>query len=117
MQEQCGFTLVEVLVALVLLEVGLVAVSGMALVAGRMSREARALEWAAGELGQVADSILIRGVAEDGARHNEEGESTWWVEGGPAMPTLGLRVVGDPNGAARTIEAALVLPFGPTAAH
>ena len=54
-----GFTLVELLVALVVLEVGLLGVVGTLLVAAGTLREAERLEWAAAEVQRVYDSLAV----------------------------------------------------------
>lgn len=86
-----GYSLVEVIVALVLLQVGLLGVAGMVLTAGRAlagaARTDRAL--ALGEA--VADSLLAAGWAGPGARAVGPWEVRWSGAGAWALVEVGPR--------------------------
>lgn len=63
-----GFSLVELVVALILLQVGLLAVAGMGLLAARAFAEAASLQRGGGALAVVADSLVRHGVSASGER-------------------------------------------------
>ena len=72
-----GFTVIEVVVALVVLEVGLLGAMGMLTEASRTSSRAATLELGVAALEGVADSLLAMGWAGDGGLSMEEGELRW----------------------------------------
>lgn len=76
-----GQTLVEVAVALMVLEVGSVAVVGLLVEAGREVRRAAETERGAGEAAAVVDSLLDAGSSSPGTRWRGGIEVRWWVEG------------------------------------
>ena len=80
MRSARGFTLIEVVVALVIFGIGWLGVAGMTVMASRTLREARLLEWAATVAGEVADSLASAGAADAGERVLAEGRVTWSVE-------------------------------------
>ena len=77
-----GFTLVEVLVALVVLEVGLLGVVGTLLLGARTLRRAERLEWAAAEVQRVYDSLASAPSAPgEGRLPSAFGEVRWHADG------------------------------------
>lgn len=76
-----GFTLVEVLVALVVLEVGLLGVVGTLLLAAATVREAWMLEEGVLVMEGVLDGVRAGAEPPSGRRTLAVGEVTW--EGGP----------------------------------
>lgn len=80
-----GFTLVEVVVALVILEVGLLGVVGMVVLAQRTLAEADALERGVAEMEGILDSLDRGAEPGGGARVLEVGEVTWSMEDGGAL--------------------------------
>ena len=81
-----GFTLIEVAVALVVLELGAFAALGLLALAAENLAAAARLEWATGEAVQVADSLSTLGVTGPG----EVVRAPWRVRWTP-----------DPSGATR----------------
>lgn len=78
-----GFTLVEVLVALVVLQVGLLGVVATLLVASRTLARAERLEWAVAEAQRAADSLTASGATGGAGRAaSGPGELSWRVEAG-----------------------------------
>lgn len=78
-----GFTLVEVLVALVLLEVGLLGVVGTLVLAARTLTRAELEERGAAEIARVVDSLVAAGLAAgEGRVPVRGGEVRWRAEGG-----------------------------------
>jgi len=88
---RAGFSLVELLVALTLLQVGLLAVVGMSLLAARAFAEAARLQRGGGALAVVADSLVWHGVSTSGERE---------------VPPFLIRWTGRPEG----LELRLVSP-------
>jgi type II secretory pathway component PulJ len=77
-----GFTLLEAIVALVILEIGVLAVVGMVTVASRTLNEAQTREWGTAAASAVADSLAHFGFAGPGEDLSELGRVRW--EGSPA---------------------------------
>ena len=78
-----GFTLVEILVAIVVLQVGLLGVVGTLLLASRTLRRAELTEWAVAEVQRTADSLLAIGAGTGGGQASSgPGELRWEVDGG-----------------------------------
>ena len=78
-----GFTLIEVLVALVLLEVGLVGSIGTLVLAQRQMATAERLHWATQATASKADSLLARDAVGAGESAEWWGRVTWSpAEGG-----------------------------------
>ncbi|GMR12407.1 MAG: hypothetical protein BMS9Abin29_0596 [Gemmatimonadota bacterium] len=100
-----GFTLVEVLVALVMLQVGLLAVAGQIGVAHNLLDRAVRLEWAVAVAESVADSLSRFGYMGQGSIDLDAGRVGWepwpggdgsvlvWVEDGRAKRLLEVAVV------------------------
>ncbi len=83
-----GFTLVEVLVALVVLEVGILGVMGTLVLAARTLSRAEAEEEGVAEVGRVADSLVAAGGGGDGGgghRRTARGEVVWSVAPGSML--------------------------------
>ncbi len=82
-----GFTLVEVLVALVILQVGLLGVAGQISVAHRLLDRAVRLEWAVAVAESVADSLGRFGYSGPGSIDLAEGRVGWepWSGGGESI--------------------------------
>ena len=108
-----GFTLAEVLVALLVLEMGALGVAAMMVHASRTLREARDLDWAVTKAEEVVDSLFLFGVTGEGERISEWGRVEWGPRGGgigslylltvyarstESVPTLELRFL--PSGTA-----------------
>ena len=72
-----GFTLVEVVVALVVLEIGLLGVLGTVLLASRTMTAAEVREGAVLEAQRVADSLGTDGLTGPGARPLPWGRISW----------------------------------------
>ena len=72
-----GFSLVEVLIALVILEVGLLGAVGMTLQAQRTLQVALTLESVSQAVEALADSLLRVGWSGAGSRVMEEGKLRW----------------------------------------
>jgi prepilin-type N-terminal cleavage/methylation domain-containing protein len=77
-----GFTLIEVVVALVLLEIGILGVMGTLLLAGRTLTEAERTTRAAAAAAWVADSLDTHGFAGPGVDSFPGGFVRWEVAEG-----------------------------------
>lgn len=80
-----GFTLIEVVVALLLLEVGVLAAAGTLQVASRTLAEAERVERAVVAAGGILDSLARVTEPSDGDRTEAFGEVSWSVDGSGAM--------------------------------
>jgi hypothetical protein len=89
-----GFTVIEVVVALVVLEVGLLGTMGILTEASRVSRRAATLELGIAALEGVADSLLAVGWGGDGGLSMDEGELQW-VTTPDSRVVIGLEPVVD----------------------
>ena len=86
-----GFTLVEILVALVLVEVGLLAVIGTAILARRVLTTAEIVERGAAEVERTYDSLAQGWTAGTGIRVGPSGWVRWVVgESGNLQVDFGL---------------------------
>ena len=72
-----GFSLIEVMIALVVFVVGLLGAVGMTLQAQRTLEKAEALDAASRAVATVADSIFLNGWSGAGARIADHGEVRW----------------------------------------
>lgn len=79
MVRRCGFTLVEVLVALVIFEVGLLGVVGTLVLTSQILTRTVLLERAVGEMESVLDSLAGAPSGQDGRRSAEGGTVLWSV--------------------------------------
>ena len=79
MTDRRGFSLVEVLVALVVLEVGMLGAVGMTLQAQRTLRVAQTREAVTQAVEALADSLTRFGWTGAGRRLMDEGELSWWI--------------------------------------
>ncbi len=77
MREPRGFTLVEVAVAVVLLEVGLLAAGGTVLLARQILARAERIERAAADASALVDSLLEAGGAASGEVEGEGYRLRW----------------------------------------
>lgn len=85
-----GFTLVEILVALVVLEVGLLGVVGTLVLAARTLTRAEVHERGVAELEQLWDSLRWVEAPGSGARERPWGVATWAPrDGGLSLEFLG----------------------------
>ncbi len=78
-----GHTLIELVVALLVLEVGLLGVVGTGVLAARFVTRAEILEWGVAEVQRALDSLSAVGAA--AGRHRQPsgpGELRWRVRGG-----------------------------------
>ncbi len=91
-----GFTLVELLLALLLLQIGLLATAGMILLAQRSLVRAELVVRATLEAEAVADSLLGEGALGEGALARPWGELRWEPaeEGGGAVRVVGVSATG-----------------------
>ncbi len=80
MRSRNGFSLAEVLVALTVLEVGLLGAAGTLVLATSVLRQARDVEWAVQGAREVVDSLSLNGVAGAGERDTDFGRIEWSVE-------------------------------------
>lgn len=76
-----GFTLVEVLVALVVIQVGVLGLAGTLLLAGRTLRDAGRIERQAADLAWVHDSLSAEWSAGAGETRRPWGTLAWTVSG------------------------------------
>lgn len=77
-----GFTLVEVLVALVILEVGLLGVVGTLWLAASTLARAERTERGVAELERIYDSLALDGEPTSGELATSSGKARWQVGGG-----------------------------------
>lgn len=84
----CGASLVEVLVALVLLAVGVLAVTGLMAYALRTASEATHRAERTRVVAEVVDSLVVSGEVERGERPFAAGTVQW----GPAEGSVGRRL-------------------------
>ncbi len=82
MRSRVGFSLVEVLVALVVLEVGILGVWAMTLQAQKTLLAAAALESASRAVEWLADSLSFAGWGGPGSIETEQGLLRWTREAG-----------------------------------
>lgn len=90
-----GFTLVEVVVALLILEVGLLGVFGMVVLAQRTLAQADAIERGVAELEGLLDSLGVHAAPGGGSRELDVGVVHWSVTADGTVtvrfvPALGL---------------------------
>lgn len=90
-----GFTLLEVLVAFVLLELGLLGSVGLLLVASRSLTRAVLVERAAGEAAAVADSLSRNAVRGVGEVLREGWRVAWEPVGGGSLRVMAMPADGD----------------------
>lgn len=86
-----GFSLAELLVALVVLEVGLLGAASVLVLSTRALVRARDRDWAVQEARALADSLAWHGVGGGGARELPFGTLEWSVSGGG--PLADVRIV------------------------
>ena len=93
-----GFSLVEVLVALLVLELGLLGVAGLVLFSGRLLVRAERAERALYAAGDVADSLSVFGASGEGERSVPGGRIRWRVtDERDGLPLVQIRAT-DPEG-------------------
>lgn len=95
-----GFTLVETMVALVVLAVGVLGAAATATLAARLLREAEAREGATVFGTVVLDSLLLVGAPADGERIDGRYRARWRVAGA----RLSLEVTYDGGTAVRVVS-------------
>jgi hypothetical protein len=83
-----GFSLVEVVLCLLILQVGIIATFGMVLLSQRSFHRAEVTLRGVLEAGWIADSLFSSGTVEDGFLHLPWGDVFWWKE---SSPVPGLR--------------------------
>lgn len=77
-----GFTLVEVVIALVILQMGVLGVAGTVLLAVRTWGEAERLERTLLEGVRIVDSLRVHGASSAGERAFPGGVASWTASGG-----------------------------------
>lgn len=88
-----GFTLPEVLAALLVLDVGLLSVAGLAVTTGRTLAEAVRRERAVAAVSSVADSLAVaRRVTPGEAPVSGAGKVVWTAAGRPADGLVQVRI-------------------------
>ena len=87
-----GFTLAEILVALVLLEVGLLGAAGSLVLATRVLNRARDLEWAVQRAWSAVDSLVYFGATASGEREEPPWLIRWTVSQGEEIATIRIVV-------------------------
>jgi prepilin-type N-terminal cleavage/methylation domain-containing protein len=102
-----GCTLAEVLVALVVLAVGVLGVSGMFFYAAKTMTRARDLEWAVQEVRAVADSLARFGAAGNGGIDARFGRIHWTVEGEPVALA---RITAEDRSGAVLVDLSMLTP-------
>lgn len=110
-----GFTLVEVVVATLLVGVALGAVAGLGFLSARHLGRARSAEWAAVSLASVADSLARSGVAADGERRAPGGRITWRRVGSPGPGLTAVVLESRAPTGRLLLRARSVLPVPPSA--
>jgi len=85
-----GFSLAEVIAALLVLEVGILGTVGLVALATRLQREAAVLERHVVEIGAVADSLGREGFGGGGERESPWGTVRWEDSGGGEPVTVRL---------------------------
>jgi prepilin-type N-terminal cleavage/methylation domain-containing protein len=87
-----GFSLAEVLVALTVLEVGLLGAAGTLVHATSVLRQARDVEWAVHGAREVVDSLAVNGAEGPGQRETEFGRIEWSVESAGQLTEVRVQV-------------------------
>jgi len=100
-----GFTLLEVVVALLLLEVGVIGALGMLTLSSRALGRAERLERAVAEAEGVLDSLAGSIPSDDGARAYDGGELRWSLLSGGEIHLVAVGPSGD-----TLLEVGSVLP-------
>jgi prepilin-type N-terminal cleavage/methylation domain-containing protein len=95
-----GFSLVELVVALLILSMALVALTGSALLAQRSLEEAAAAEAATRAVSLVADSLMAESTPGPGTRQVDHVEVAWTVAEDDGIETFAVsaRVAHPPSG-------------------
>jgi prepilin-type N-terminal cleavage/methylation domain-containing protein len=88
-----GFTLVEIVVAIVIFEIGALGVLGTLVIASRTMARAEALERAVVTVERVADSLSVHGTGEAGVVGFEGGRVVWGS--GAVRTVIALSAAGD----------------------
>jgi prepilin-type N-terminal cleavage/methylation domain-containing protein len=104
-----GFTLVEVLMAMVVLEVGFLGVAGTLLLAARTMRRAESLERAVTEAGRVYDSVSSLGDVGAGEAPVAVGRLRWRVD---ADRTLHVEVLTPTDSVLFSLAGRTATPVG-----
>lgn len=106
-----GFSLVEVIVALTLLSVGLLAVAGTAGLAATLARDAEMQEEGAFIASQIIDSLAVASAPASGRQQRGPFQLEWTVTPTERALTIGVRVavVGGAN-APQRFSAAVLRP-------
>jgi len=100
-----GFTLLEVVVALLLLEVAVVGAAGTLLVASSTLQRAERMERASTAAEGVLDSLRSASRLESGARVHDDGRIRWLVDEEGAVSLWVVSGVGDSLLELRTLVA------------
>ncbi len=84
--------------ALVILEIGMLAVVGMITVASRTLNEAQAWEWGTAVASAVADSLAVFGFTGPGEQDSDLGRVRWEGSAGGPGGLVRIRIQSDPSG-------------------
>lgn len=106
-----GFTLAEILVALVVLSAGVLGVSGTLVYAARTLHQARDLEWAVQEARALADSLAHFGAVGDGWKQLPFGRLSWTVQ--PGTRTATVRIVALHDSGRHLVDVTTLAPTSP----
>lgn len=90
--------MLEAIVALVILEIGVLAVVGMVTVASRTLNEAQAREWGTAVASAAADSLALFGFTGPGEQDSELGRVRWEGSAGGSGGLVRIRIQSDPSG-------------------
>lgn len=104
LRARAGFSLVELIIALLLLSMGLVALAGAAAVAQLSFAEAAAAEHAANAAAAVIDSLLREPGIQSGSAMHGAAEVQWSVTAGGGVERIHVTATVDHAGLTREFE-------------
>ena len=105
--------MVEVIVSLIVLEVGVLAAAGLIVLSLDLLQQAQREEWAVSQTSRIADSLAHCGITESGAWRDSLGEVTW-ERSGSGSPSLARILVRGPAPSHKVVlDTYLVVPPPP----